>query len=315
MFRNETAELESAIEQGDLETLDAFLFPRRRTLNRRSGWHAPLMLSAHRVKHLSKIPSLKTDCVMLNLEDGVSPGLKPAALRMAALALSRLPQCEKKLVVRVNPLDEGGEEEIGILNAFMPDAIRIPKVRSEADVKRALALVEAPIEVHLSVETAEAWLALERLRPDPRVTVFYLGILDLFADMGLDQKLIDFDNPVLHYMLSRFLTVSRALGVKPVSFVFQEYRDLDAFEWWLTLEKRMGFDAKGCISPAQAEKAMAVFSRSDESLSRAKEIVALFEAARAGGVTGFSHERYGFIDEPVYKGALAMLKKDGHAAP
>jgi len=25
-------------------------------------------------------------------------------------------------------------------------------------------------------------------------------------------------------------------------------------------------------------------------------------------VTGFTHETYGFIDEPVYKGALAVLK-------
>jgi len=34
----------------------------------------------------------------------------------------------------------------------------------------------------------------------------------------------------------------------------------------------------------------------------------MFEERRAEGITGFSDERYGFIDEPIYKGALALLK-------
>ena len=308
MFQNDLAALEAAAAACDTAALDDFLFPRARKLNVSQGYHAPLMVSAHRVKHLAKIPQLKADAVILNLEDGVSPEQKPVALRLCALALSRLPQSDKKLIVRVNPLDEGGEEEIGILGAFMPDAVRVPKIRSAADVKRVLALVPEPIEVHLSVETKEAWLALSSLRPDPRVTAFYLGILDLFADLGLDQALIAPQNPTLRYMLSHFLVTCRALGVKPVSFVFQDYRDEAGFAEWLALERGMGYDAKGCISPDQAGTAMRFFAADQSALQKAREIVALFEAARAEGVTGFAHEAYGFIDEPIYKGALAVLK-------
>ena len=79
---------------------------------------------------------------MLNLEDGVSSKSKPYALVLCALALASNPVSDKKLVVRVNPLDEGGEEEIKYLNAFMPDAIRIPKIRSVEDVKRALERID-----------------------------------------------------------------------------------------------------------------------------------------------------------------------------
>ncbi len=314
MFRNDFDELEAAVNAADTDALDDFLFPARRTRNPSLSFHAPLMVSAHRLKHLAKIPHLPTDSIVINLEDGVSAPMKPAALRLAALTLSRLPRCDKKLIVRVNPIDAGGEEEIGLLNAFMPDAVRIPKIRTPDDVKRALSLVKAPIEVHLSVETAEAWLALAALRPDPRVTAFYLGALDLFAELGLQQHLIDFDNPAMHYLLSHFLVTSRALGVKPVSFVYQDFRDMDGFEWWLTLERRMGYDAKGCISPDQAHAAMASFSPAAGSLQRAREIVEAFEKARAQGVTGFAHERYGFIDEPVYKGALAVLAKENDGA-
>ena len=308
MFRNDLTTLEAAAAANDTAALDDFLFPRPRRLNVSQAFHAPLMVSAHRVKHLAKIPQLRTDAVILNLEDGVSPEQKPVALRLCALALSRLGESDKKLIVRVNPLDEGGAEEIGILGGFMPDAIRVPKIRSAADVERVLNLTPEPIEVHLSIETKEAWLALASLRPDPRVRAFYLGILDLFADLGLDQALIVPENPTLRYMLSHFLVTCRALGVKPVSFVFQDYRDEATFSEWLALERMMGYDAKGCISPLQAETVRRFFTADDAALQKAREIVALFEAARAEGVTGFTHETYGFIDEPIYKGALAVLK-------
>lgn len=308
MLPNDLTLLERAAEARDLQTLDEFLFPKRRNLNASNRFHAPMMLSAHNVKHLSKIPKLAADCIILNLEDGVSPEQKPVALRLAALTLASFERSDTKLVVRINPLDEGGEEEIRVLNSFMPDAIRVPKIRNAEDVKRALELVAEPIELHLSVETREAWTNLAMLRTDARVSAFYLGILDLFADMGFDQGMIEPENPTLHYMLSHFLVTTRALGVKPVSFVYQDYRNDEGFETWLALEQRMGFDAKGCISPKQAEAAMRRFATDDTAVAKAREIVRLFEAQRDKGVTGFTHEQYGFIDEPIYKGALALLK-------
>ena len=272
MFQNDLAQLEAAASALDCELLDEFLFPRPRHLNPSLTFQAPLMLSAHRVKHLANIPKLKSDAVILNL-------------------------------------DEGGEEEIRVLGAFMPDAIRVPKIRTLKEVQKVLELVPEPIEIHLSIETKEAWLALASLRPDPRVTCFYLGILDLFADMGLDQALITPQNPTMGYMLSHFLVTCRALGVKPVSFVYQDYQDESGFDQWLTLEREMGYDAKGCLSPRQAEQTMQAFASDEERFERAREIVALFEAQREKGVTGFKHKAYGFIDEPIYKGALALLKR------
>ena len=298
------------MDESDLETLDSFLFPRQRKINGSTAFHSALMLSANNIRHLNKIRQLSAGCIILNLEDGVSMEQKPFALRLCALALSSLPECEKKLVVRVNALDEGGRGEIEFLNIFRPDAVRVPKIRSTADVKEALELLDDDIELHLSIETKEAWLILGELAVSERVKAYYLGILDLFADMGLPQKLIRPDNPTMHYMLSHFLTTSKAVGVKPVSFVFQDYKDEETFLSWLALEKKMGFDAKGCLSPAQAEAANSMFGIDKEALKQAEEIVRLFEEMREDGVTGFSHADYGFIDEPIYKGALALLQNN-----
>jgi citrate lyase subunit beta / citryl-CoA lyase len=299
--------LSDLIDSGDLTALKTLAVPQKRECNRSLSFRSAMMISTHNLKHIVKIPTLDAECVMLNLEDGVSREQKPFALVLCALALASNPLSDKKLVVRINPLDEGGAEEIEFLNPFMPDAIRVPKIRSVEDVRRVLSLVDESIEVHLSIETKEAWLALEKLAVDSRIKAFYLGVLDLFADLGLSQSFLLPDNPTVQYMLSHFLMTSRACGVKPVSFVYQDYKNHDGLRNWLELEKMMGFDAKGCIAPAQVLLIHEIFGHGEAEIERCREIVRLFEEHSAQGVSGFVDERYGFIDEPIYKGALAVL--------
>lgn len=302
------SKIEEAYTKRDLEALDALAVPKLRELNRKNSFKSALMLSANNLKHLSKIESLEADCIMLNLEDGVSKQDKPFALVLCAIFLSRILKSDKKLVVRVNALDEGGYEEITYLNQFMPDAIRVPKIKNSREVESVLHLLNDAIDLHLSIETAEAWHNLSSLGVNRRVSTFYLGILDLFADMKLPQSLIHLENPTMHYMLAHFLITSKAMGVKAVSFVFQDFRDEDTFLRWIELEKSMGFDAKGCLSPNQVKLVNAMFVDKEAELARAKVIVKLFEMHQEEGISGFVDEEYGFIDEPIYKGALTLLE-------
>jgi citrate lyase subunit beta/citryl-CoA lyase len=304
------SKITQAYEKRDLEALDSLAKPTLRKLNKEQNYRSVLMLSANKIKHLQKIPDLSADAIMLNLEDGVAPQEKPFALVLSAIFLSRLRECKKKLVVRVNALDEGGYDEIAYLNQFMPDAIRVPKIKTAKQVQDILHLLDDDIELHLSIETAQAWHNLSNLAVNHRVKAFYLGALDLFADMGLSQGLIDVTNPTMHYLLAHFLLTSRSMGVKPVSFVFQEYKDEVKFKEWLELERNMGFDAKGCLSPNQVELVNKYFTNKEEEIKRAKVIVKLFEMHRDEGITGFSDEEYGFIDEPIYKGALKLLEQE-----
>jgi citrate lyase subunit beta/citryl-CoA lyase len=297
-------------EKRDLKSLESFCTPTYREINKSQNYKSVLMLSCNNPKHLNKIISLEADCIMLNLEDGVSKEDKPFALVLCAIVLSKLKKCDKKLVVRVNSLDTTGYDEIAYLNQYMPDAIRVPKIKTKNEVESILALLHDEIELHLSIETKEAWYNLKELKPHKMVKAFYLGILDMFADMGLAQVHIKKDNPTMLYMLPHFLTTCLSMDVKPVSFVYQDYKKLDEFKKWVMLEKEMGFSAKGCISPKQVEIVNELFGADTDEIQKAKEIVELFEANQEKGITGFSHDKYGFIDEPIYKGALSVLGRD-----
>lgn len=308
MFIPQLDILEKIIQGRDIEALDALLKPIGRVQNRTNSFKSALMLSAHNLKHLLKIDTAPSDCIVLNLEDGVSIEQKPIALRLAAYFLSKIHQSSKKIVVRVNALDEGGLEEIAFLNAYRPDAIRVPKIKDLDDVKKILEVLDESIDLHLSIETKEALHNLKTLQYDNKVKAVYLGILDLLADLGLGQSILNPQNPTIHHILAEFLISAKTIAALPVSFVYQDYQNMSEFKRWLALEKMMGFCAKGAVSPSQAVEIMKSYEVNDKELQKAEYIIELFEKMKAQGITGFADEKYGFIDEPIYKDALNVLE-------
>lgn len=263
------------------------------------------MVPADKPNLLQKIPDLKCDIVIINLEDGVFD--KKFALQNIQSILPSIQKNGKKFIVRTNPLDEGGVEEISVLkNINNLDGFRIAKIKNAKDVELALKNSNS-LEIQLSIETKEAFSNIDSLKLDLRVTTVYLGILDLLNSMNLPHSLVSFGNKTTEYILSKFLCDSLCADFWPFSFVYQDYKNLEDFRRWCKFEKSLGYGAKGCISPKQVEIANEVFGRSAQ-LSDALEIKTLFEESLNNNISGFSHEKYGFIDEPIYKNALNIIK-------
>jgi citrate lyase subunit beta/citryl-CoA lyase len=271
-----------------------------------------MMLNPLNLKHLNRIDGSNADMITLNLEDAIAPSRKQEALHNIALFLSHLEHSSSFIIVRVNPLDQGGEEEIRFLNGFGFDAVRVAKVKTQTDIARALTLLCDDKELHISLETKEAFDTLGTLRIDERFTTANLGILDLLTSLGLPQSLVKLGNPTIDYILAKFLVDAKSAGIHPISFMFQEYNDTDTFRQWCEREKEMGFESKACMGPKQVAIANEVFGISAEALQRARHIKECFEAHAAEGVNGFMDERYGiFIDEPIYRDALLILQQNG----
>ena len=274
-----------------------------------------MMLNPLKLKHINRLDSLDCDIVTLNLEDAIAPSRKKEALVNIALFVSHLKSRNSLIVIRTNPLDEGGREEIEYLADIPYDAIRLAKVKSKDEIERALAILPKDRELHISLETADAFREMSYWGDiDDRFTTANLGILDLLADMNLPQSLLKLHNRTIEYILCKFLTDSKIAGLNPVSFMYQDYKNTLAFREWCIFEKELGFTSKACMGPAQTEIANEIFDTDNVELERAKYIKDRFEEMSADGINGFMDEKYGFIDEPIYRDAVNILNTQSISA-
>ena len=127
---------------------------------------------------------------------------KEIARVMIAVFLSHLENIDKEIVIRINPLDEGGLEDIEFLDKFNFNAFRIPKVRSIEEIDDAF--MKTNKEIHASIETKDAFFNLKELK-HPKLTTFYIGIYDLLNELNISHSVISIDNPLIHRILSDFL--------------------------------------------------------------------------------------------------------------
>ena len=266
-----------------------------------------MMLNPLHLKHLNSMDESNADMITLNLEDAIAPSRKKEALHNIALFLSHMEKSKSFIIVRSNPLNEGGAEEIAFLNDFSFDAVRIAKVKDQTEIAQALTLLSPDKELHISLETKEAFENLSKLRIDERLTTANLGILDLLTSLGLPQSIVTLGNPTIDYILSKFLVDAKTAGIHPISFMFQEYNDTESFSKWCEHEKMMGFESKACMGPKQVEIANEVFALNRLEILRAEHIKAQFEAKSSQGINGFMDDKYGFIDEPIYRDSLLIL--------
>ena len=266
-----------------------------------------MMLNPLNLKHLNHMDESDADMITLNLEDAIAASRKKEALYNIALFLSHMEHSNSFIIVRTNPLNEGGSEEIAFLNDFGFDAIRVAKVKNQTEIAQALTLLSPDKELHISLETKEAFESLSKLRIDERLTTANLGILDLLTSLGLPQSIVTLGNPTIDYILSKFLVDAKTAGIHPISFMFQEYNDTETFKSWCEREKIMGFESKACMGPKQVQIANEIFSINKYELERAKHIKESFESNSNKGINGFMDDKYGFIDEPIYRDSLLIL--------
>jgi len=269
-----------------------------------------MMLNPLHLKHLNRMDESDADMITLNLEDAIAPSRKKEALHNIALFLSHMEYANSFIVVRVNPLDEGGAEEIAFLNDFAFDAVRVAKVKNQSEIAQALTLLSDEKELHISLETKEAFENLSSLRIDERLTTANLGILDLLTSLDLPQSIVTQNNPTIDYILSKFLVDAKTAGIHPIGFMFQEYHDTNTFKKWCEKEKMMGFTSKACMGPKQVAIANEVFALDKEAYIRAKHIKEVYETHAKQNINGFMDEKYGFIDEPIYRDALLVLQNN-----
>ncbi|MBF6147606.1 HpcH/HpaI aldolase/citrate lyase family protein [Nocardia nova] len=250
------------------------------------------------------------DVVLLDLEDSVPAGEKARARELVSAWLAPLPAASRERIwVRVNPDDA---DDLRAVAAAGPAAVCLAKTES-ADQVRAAAEVLSGCEPAPGVlgicpllESATAVLAAREIATAPRVLRLQLGEADLCADMGMAPGP---DRAELLAIRTQLVLVSVAAGIEPPPApVSTDFRDLAALRESTEALARLGFRGRACIHPAQLPVVNAVFTPSADELTRARDLVARFDAA-AGGVVLDADGR--MVDLAVVRRARRLLADAG----
>lgn len=236
---------------------------------------------------LIKARSLRADCIIIDLEDAVSPEDKQLARDTAVSHLREGGFGNRERIVRINDSSETfGQADIAALAELssneMPDAILLPKINGKADLNISGLPAELPFWV--MIETPHAVLNCSDIAAHPRVTCLIAGTNDLAKDMQIrvtSNRHVRRDGML--YALSKMVTAARAYNISVLDGVFNDITDSDGLGQECEHGTALGFDGKTLIHPNQIETANTLFAPTSEEISEAENIIAAFENPENAG--------------------------------
>jgi citrate lyase subunit beta/citryl-CoA lyase len=246
-------------------------------------------MPASNPRAIEKARTLAVDVVILDLEDAVAPEAKEVARRQAVEAVQAGGFGRRELVIRVNTVESPWfQADMVAVAGSGCDAVLIPKVgRPETLVMAGEMLRHAPAHTRVwaMIETALAILNLKDLAaaatdPRTRLSGFVIGANDLAKDTL--ARIVPGRAPMLPW-LSQTLVAARAYGLVALDGVFNNFADLDGLKAEALQGREMGFDGKTLSHPDQAAIVNAVFSPTEDELTKAREIIDAFAKPENAG--------------------------------
>ena len=236
---------------------------------------------------LEKARTLPIDCLILDLEDAVSPDEKRAARETVVEVLSAGGYGYRKRVLRINGLEtEWGAEDIVAVAKAAVDAVLIPKVESPETVLEAIAALDAAgaapdLPIWIMAETPTGILNINAIAAaHPRLEVIVMGTSDLAKEMRVRHTR---GREGLMTALGLCLLAARAHGLTILDGVYLDLQDGDGFRAACEQGRNMGFDGKTLIHPQQITPANQLFGISAAELKQAETIVSAWQNALQAG--------------------------------
>jgi citrate lyase subunit beta/citryl-CoA lyase len=256
---------------------------------------------------MRKAPNAGADVVVFDLEDAVAPTNKAEARERVREAVADIdPDCE--LCVRLNPLDDGGRDDLEALGETVADvdSLMIPKVSGPDDVR---ALVDALDDGHVPLlallETAAGVLAAEDIAAVPAVDALLLGAEDLSADVGFTRSE---EGTEILYARQHVTLAASSHDVDAIDTLYTDFEDTDGLAADTERAVDLGFDGKMAIHPAQVSVINEAFTPDDERIEWAQAVLAARDEARADGRGVFAVDGE-MIDAPLIAQAEDVIER------
>ena len=276
---------------------------------------------------LNKSLALKSDNITYDLEDSVTPSLKPQArqqLRDHLSSLTARPPSVAELAVRINAVSTPlALDDLTSLAALpLVDAVVVPKVNGAADLafvtdvlrrvapERHAEASDKPIKIIALIESARAIMDLREIC---RASPYLSGLIFAAEDFALDLSLTR--TPSLAeflYARSAIVTAARAAELpSTIDLVCTSYKGesgLQRLQDECLGGKSLGFNGKQCIHPSQVDIVNSLFAPSGDEVEWAVRIAIADEKASRAGRGAWTLDGK-MIDAPVAGKAHATLLK------
>ncbi len=260
--------------------------------------------------------ALGADCIILDLEDAVSPDEKDSARLLVRSAMKNMGFRGVEITVRINSIDtEYWRDDLDAIIPLKPDFIMPPKSGCAEDIKKIDAYITGIeekcgmdkggvkliplIETALGVENA-----FNIATASKRVAALFLGGEDLTADLRCKRTK---SGNEINYARTRLVCAARAAGIDVYDTPFTDVNDDEGIIADAEYAKSLGFSGKAAIAPRHVRAINEVFSPSLKDIRYAQDV---FEAIRLGKEQGKGAVslRGKMIDKPIVERARQTLE-------
>jgi citrate lyase subunit beta/citryl-CoA lyase len=271
-------------------------------------------------KKLAKGAGTGADALILDLEDSVAPARKVLARAMVRDYLAAPRTGMPELWVRMNPLSDGGLDDLVAVVRAGPDGIVVPKVDGPADLVRISGFLDAlerrdGIErkirlLPVATETPRAPFGLAHYHetPLPRLYGLTWGAEDLSTALGASSNRDPEGRWAFTYRMvrSQCLLAAKACGVAAIETLYVDFRDDAGLRADCAEASREGFTGRVAIHPDQVAAINQAFSPSEAETAHAQRVVEAFSANPGSGVVGLDGK---MLDIPHLRQAEQVLAR------
>lgn len=273
-----------------------------------------LFCPANDPKKADKAMTSGADAVTLDLEDAVSFSRKDTARELLKETLRQPPPV--RLFVRTNPA--GSKYILDDLDAVVGlpvDGLMVAKAESSGDIlkidwllglmeekkgippgkTRLIPFIESPGGILKAAEIASC---------TPRITALAFGGVDFSQELGLRYPA---ESDGLFLARSQLVLASRYAGIDPpLDTVFPDIRNVEKLASEAVTARKLGFQGKLVIHPAQVETVNRIFSPTPEEIAYARKVVTAFDEAEHSGTAVIQVDGK-MVEYPVYRRAKELL--------
>jgi citrate lyase subunit beta / citryl-CoA lyase len=264
---------------------------------------------------LRRGPASGADVLIQELEDFTPPALRPRAHALAPDLYDAWRDAGAVVAVRVNPLEQGGMDDLAAVMRARPDIVALPKVaepdhvaqldQAVARFERDYGIPEGSTALLPNIEFARGLVQTIAIATvSKRTTACLMASEDLAADLGAERGP---DGIELAYCRQRFIVECVAAGVVAVDCPYT-WSDVAGVERDTRWARRLGYVAKSLVDAAHAAIINGILAPDAGELRRARDIVTAFEAARAAGQARVELDG-SLIEVPTYHTAKRLLSR------